>query len=113
MELSACTRVRPELKPTRACAVACRAAHSVVPSEHCPALRLPGLTETGVLLAPLQKRVSPATEVIIGMLAFALYVALSVSAMRPAQPVWVAPLCAAFCHSNCWSGCENRFEGTV
>src|SRR5271155_2845893 len=113
MELSACTRVRPELNPTIAWAVACRAPHSVVPSEHCPAPRLPGLTETGVLLVPLQNRVSPATEVIIGMLALALYVTLSISAMRPAQPVWVAPLCDAFCHSSCWSGCENRLEGTV
>src|ERR1700744_5648389 len=104
MELSACTSVSPELKPSSACAVACWAAHSVVPSEHCPALKFPGLTETGVLLAPLQNSVSPATEVIMGILAFALYVVLSVSAMRPAHPVCVAPLCAAFCHSSCWSG---------
>src|ERR1700733_13935746 len=104
MELSAWTRVSPELKPSSACAAACWAAHSVVPSEHCPALRFPGLTETGVLLAPLQKRVSPATDVIMGMLALALKVELIMSAMRPAQPVWVAPLWAAFCHSSCWSG---------
>src|SRR6266702_853114 len=32
--------------------------------------------------------------------------------MRPAQPVGVTPLCAAFCHSNCWSGWENRFVGS-
>ena len=33
--------------------------------------------------------------------------------MRPAHPVCVDPLCEAFCHSNCWSGCENKFVGTT
>ena len=32
--------------------------------------------------------------------------------MRPAQPVGVAALCAAFCHSSCWSGCENKICGS-
>src|SRR5260370_34380353 len=31
----------------------------------------------------------------------------------PAPAVCVAPLREAFCHSSCWSGCENRFVGTV
>ena len=33
------------------------------------------------------------------------------SAIRPAQPVLVPPLWAAFCHSSCWSGWEKRLAG--
>ena len=113
MELSAVISETPELKFNRAWAVAGCAAHSVVPSEQVAPPRLPALTETGVLDEPLQKSVSPATEVIIGIWPLGLYWPLIRSAMRPAQPVEVAPDCDAFCHSNCWSECENRLVGTV
>src|ERR1700679_332466 len=100
MESSAWMSERPELKVSRACAVACWAPHSVDPSEHDAPPRFPGLTDTGVLSAPLQNSVSPATEVIIGICAPALYCELMRSAIRPAHPVEVAPDCAAFCHSS-------------
>src|SRR6201995_1934610 len=112
MWLSAVTSETPELSVMSDCAVASRAAHSA-PSEQLAAPRLPGETETGVVLTPLQNSVSPATEVIIGIVAAALYVPVSPSEMRPAHPVAVAPLAAAFCHSVCWSGWENRLEGAV
>src|ERR1700679_141079 len=108
MVLSAWMREMPELKLSRACAVSCWAAHSVAPSEHPATPRLPGLTETSVLEAPLQNSVSPATDVIIGICAPGLYCELIRSEIRPAQPVLVAPDCAAFCHSFCWSMCEKR-----
>jgi len=91
----------PELKVSRAWAEAMRAVHSVEPSEQDAPERLPGETETGLVAEPLQKRVSPATEVIMGMLALGLKLAERLSAMRPAQPVGVAPLWEAFCHSSC------------
>ncbi len=72
MLLSAVISESPEEKPIRACAVACCAAHSVVPSLHEAPPRLPGETDTGVLAAPLQKSVSPATEVIMGIWPFGL-----------------------------------------
>ena len=100
------------LSDTSCCAVANCPAHSV-PSEQLALPRFPGVTDAGDVLLPLQNKVSPATEAIIGICAFTLYVMLIASAMRPAQPVCVTVLCAAFCHSNCWSGCENRFDGVV
>src|SRR5205085_3824560 len=103
MLLSACTSDTPLLKLTSCCAVARRPAHSA-PSEQLAFPRLPGLTAAGDVLVPLQNRVSPATEAIIGICALTLYCMLITSAMRPAHPVCVAVLCAAFCHSSCWSG---------
>src|ERR1035437_912179 len=77
MELSACTRVNPESNVSSVCAVASCAPHSVVPSEHWAPPRFPGLTLTGVLALPLQNRVSPATDVIIGTEAPLLYAAVN------------------------------------
>ena len=90
----------PLEKLTSCCAVASRPAHSV-PSEQLAFPRLPGLTDAGDVLLPLQKSVSPATEAIIGICALMLYCSLTASAMRPAHPVCVDVLWAAFCHSSC------------
>ena len=112
MPLSACTSDRPLLKVTSDWAAAARVEQNE-PSEQLAPDRLPGVTATGVVIAPLQKRVSPATLVIMGMDAPELWVAPSESEMRPAQPVAVLPLALAFCHSCCWSGCENRLDGLL
>jgi hypothetical protein len=51
---------------SKACAEAWRAVHSD-PSEQLAAPTFPGEIDTGDVAVPLQKSVSPATEVIIGI----------------------------------------------
>src|SRR5271163_1192003 len=106
MALSACTSDIPLWKVSSCCAVARRPAQAA-PSEQLPPFRLPGLTATGEVVAPLQNSVSPYTEVTSGIGAPGLELADIVSAIRPAQPVPVPAIWVAFCHSSCWSGCEN------
>ena len=59
----------PELKFSIACAAAVRVAQTDVDSEQDAPARFPGDTATGVVLPPLQNSVSPATEVIMGIVA--------------------------------------------
>src|SRR5271165_6975213 len=66
MESSACTSEMPVSRVSSACAVNWRALHSE-PSEQLASPKLPGDTETGEVELPLQNKVSPATEVIMGI----------------------------------------------
>src|SRR5881275_11502 len=107
MSLSACTSDTPELIVASCCAVCSR------DGQYCPSAQYGGTapwlpSDIGCVDSPLQKIVAPSSEQIIGTCAPELYCTFKRSAILPAHPLRVRPLTAWFCHSSCWSGCENR-----